>query len=113
MRILITAGPTREHIDPVRFITNASSGRMGLAVAAAGVAAGHQVTLLHAAGMDLHGLAPQVERATFVSVADLKALLHDRFGGCDALIMAAAPGDFRCTNAGKSKLKKPVSGKIL
>ena len=106
MRILITAGPTREHIDPVRFITNASSGRMGLAVAAAGVAAGHQVTLLHAAGMDVHALPPQVERATFVSVADLKALLHERFGGCDTLVMAAAVGDFQVETYSPTKIPR-------
>jgi phosphopantothenoylcysteine decarboxylase/phosphopantothenate--cysteine ligase len=46
MRIIVTAGPTREYIDTVRFITNASSGRMGIAVAAAAAAAGHEVTLL-------------------------------------------------------------------
>ena len=46
MRMIVTAGPTREHIDTVRFITNASSGRMGCAVAVAAARAGHEVTLL-------------------------------------------------------------------
>ena len=46
MRVLITAGPTREYLDPVRFLTNASSGKMGYAVAAAARGAGHEVTLL-------------------------------------------------------------------
>jgi len=51
MRIIVTAGPTREYIDDVRFISNASSGRMGYAVAAAGAAAGHEVTLLAGPGV--------------------------------------------------------------
>jgi len=106
MRILITAGPTREHIDPVRFITNASSGRMGLAVAAAAAGAGHQVTLLHAAGMDVRGAGEDVERAAFVSVADLKRLLHERFAECDALVMAAAVGDFQVENYSPQKIPR-------
>ncbi|MFP4105400.1 MAG: phosphopantothenoylcysteine decarboxylase [Phycisphaerae bacterium] len=93
MKILITAGPTREYIDTVRFISNASSGRMGLAVAKAALQAGHQVTLL---------LGPialnQPEGATthrFTGVDDLKELLAAHFPLCDVLVMAAAVGDFR------------------
>lgn len=93
MRVLITAGPTREYIDSVRFITNASSGRMGYAVAAAALAAGHRVTLLTGpVSLEPPGGA-QVVR--FVSVEDLKAALSGRFDDCDALVMSAAVGDFR------------------
>jgi len=93
MRILVTAGPTREQIDSVRFLTNASSGRMGFAVAAAAARAGHDVTLL--AG-PVHLARPEGCRVeSFVSVADLKAALEARFPDCDVLIMAAAVGDFR------------------
>ncbi len=106
MRILVTAGPTREHIDPVRFITNASSGRMGLAVAAAADGAGHRVALLHAAGMDVREAGEDVERAAFVSVADLKRLLHERFAECDALVMVAAVGDFQVENRSPQKIPR-------
>ena len=93
MRILVTAGPTREQIDSVRFLTNASSGRMGFALAGAAARAGHDVTLL--AG-PVHLAPPEgcrVER--FVSVADLKGALEAHFPACDVLAMAAAVGDFR------------------
>lgn len=92
MKIIVTAGPTREHIDDVRFITNASSGRMGYAVAASAAAAGHDVTLLSGpVHLDVpDGVA--VER--FVSVEELLNLLHERFASCDALVMTAAVGDF-------------------
>lgn len=93
MRIIITAGPTREYIDDVRFISNASSGRMGYAVAAAAAAAGHDVTLL--AGPVALADPPGCEVVRFVSVEELRAALAERFGGCDALVMTAAVGDFR------------------
>ena len=108
MRILITTGPTREHIDPVRFITNASSGRMGVAVADQAARAGHAVTLLAGPGVDLSGLPASLERVSFVSVADLKTALRERFGACDALVMAAAVGDFQVANRLDRKI--PRSG---
>ncbi len=93
MRILVTAGPTREYLDPVRFLSNASSGRMGYAIAASALAAGHDVTLLSGPV----ALAPPdgCEVIRFVSVSDLHARLAERFGDCDALVMTAAVGDFR------------------
>jgi len=106
MRVLVTAGPTREHIDPVRFITNASSGRMGYAVAAAAVDAGHEVTLL--CGPVSLPAPDGCEVAGFVSVADLKAALEEHFEACDALVMTAAVGDFRVEKPGSGKL--PRSG---
>jgi len=91
MRVIVTAGPTREHIDDVRFITNASSGRMGYACAAEAAAA-HEVTLL--TGPVSLPVPAGCEAVPFVSVAELKAALEERFDACDALIMAAAVGDF-------------------
>ncbi len=102
MRILITAGPTREPIDAVRFITNASSGRMGCAVASAAVEAGHDVTLL--CGPMAQAPPPGCRVREFQTVAELKALLGEAFGDCDALVMAAAVGDFR--------VESPVEGKL-
>jgi len=94
MKIIITAGPTREYIDSVRFITNGSSGRMGCAVAEAAVAAGHRVTLLLGAGAR-GPAAAAMEIVPFVSVDELREALVSRFASADALVMAAAVGDFR------------------
>jgi phosphopantothenoylcysteine decarboxylase/phosphopantothenate--cysteine ligase len=104
MHILITAGPTREPIDEVRFITNASSGRMGYAVAAAAAARGHEVTLLSGpVNLD----APAGARVIpFVTVEDLRALLGEWFARCDALVMAAAVGDFTVGGPVLGKLKR-------
>ena len=92
MRVLITAGPTREHIDEVRFITNASSGKMGHACATEAVAAGHEVTLLTG---PVAAPAPDgCQVAGFVTIGELAAAVEERFDACDALIMAAGVGDF-------------------
>ena len=101
MNVIVTAGPTREYIDSVRFITNASSGQMGYAVADAAAQAGHDVLLLTGAVALPAPAGCVVER--FVSVADLRAALDAHFDGCDALVMAAAVGDFRpeISQAGK------------
>lgn len=93
MKIIVTAGPTREYIDPVRFISNGSSGRMGLAVAKAAAALGHQVTLVWGP-LPVPQDLPGVGVVPFVSVADLKRELDSRFADCDALVMSAAVGDF-------------------
>ena len=104
MRVLVTAGATREHIDPVRFITNASRGKMGYAVAAAAAAAGHDVTLLTG---PVNLAAPQgCKTVRFVLAADLKRELAGRFEGCDALIMAAAVGDFRVESPQRRKIPR-------
>jgi phosphopantothenoylcysteine decarboxylase/phosphopantothenate--cysteine ligase len=104
MRVIVTAGPTREYIDGVRFITNASSGRMGFAVAAAAVAAGHQVTLI--AGNIPAAPPAGCEVVPFVSVEDLRQALEKRFDACDALVMTAAVGDFRPEEVLPGKLSR-------
>ncbi|NQU74727.1 MAG: phosphopantothenoylcysteine decarboxylase [Planctomycetes bacterium] len=104
MNVLVTAGPTREYIDPVRFITNGSSGKMGYAVASAALAAGHEVTLLTGPV----ALCPPAGATvvSFVTVAQLKALLEERFDACDALIMTAAVGDFTVSAPSPVKLHR-------
>jgi len=104
MRIIVTAGPTRERIDAVRFITNASSGKMGCAVAATAARAGHEVTLLAGESVSAAGLPESCAVDRFVSAEDLRNLLEKQFGDCGALVMAAAVGDFR--------LEKPFTGKV-
>ena len=108
MRILVTAGPTRECIDSVRFITNASSGQMGYCVAASAAAAGHDVTLL--SGPVALPTPPRCRRADFVSVADLKKQLDEHFPHCDAIVMAAAVGDFTVANQSTAKLHRTGAG---
>lgn len=106
MKILVTAGPTREYIDPVRFITNASSGRMGYAVAAAAREAGHEVTLISG---PVSLTPPEGCRVVaFRTVGELKAALAEEFPGADALVMTAAVGDF--TPEAKSRTKIPRKG---
>jgi len=114
MRIIVTAGPTREYIDDVRFISNASSGRMGYAVAAAAAGAGHEVTLL--AGPVALADPPGCEVVRFVSVDELQAVLVERFGQCDALVMTAAVGDFRPERRVAGKIPRaagPVDVRLL
>ncbi len=108
MQFLITAGGTREYIDPVRFISNASSGKMGYALALAATKAGHKVTLISASdlqppvGVDFVGVD---------SAAEMFAAVKKRFAKCDCLIMAAAVADY--TPVKKSKIKIKKSGRKL
>ncbi|WP_017942583.1 MULTISPECIES: bifunctional phosphopantothenoylcysteine decarboxylase/phosphopantothenate--cysteine ligase CoaBC [unclassified Thioalkalivibrio] len=103
-RVLITAGPTHEPIDPVRFLGNRSSGRMGLALAAAARDAGADVTLVHGP----IALAPPAG-VTCVAV-DTAAAMHaavlDHLPGTDIVIAAAAVADYRPTEPRREKLKK-------
>lgn len=104
MNVLVTAGPTREYIDSVRFITNASSGRMGYAVAAEAARAGHRVGLLSG---PVNLPAPEtVAVVPFMTVAQLKAALDERFDACDALVMTAAVGDFAVKNPSPTKISR-------
>lgn len=103
-KILITAGGTREPIDPIRFIGNRSSGRQGFALAAAAASRGAQVHLV-AANTDL----PVIEGVTITSVETAKqmaAVLEYEFSECDALIMSAAVADAKVTNYSEQKIKK-------
>ena len=91
MRVLVTAGGTREPIDSVRFVGNRSSGRMGLALAEEAARRGADVTLIAAnVALELPATAVPVE-----TTAELEAAVRERFGDADVLIMAAAPADFR------------------
>lgn len=110
MNILITTGPTREYIDSVRFLSNASSGRMGCAVAAAARKAGDSVTLLHGPIDEsaLGNLADDAgcRRVGFMSFADLQRFIAEHFPACDALVMAAAVGDFTISKPLSKKLRR-------
>ncbi len=104
LRVLVTAGGTREPIDPVRFLGNRSSGRMGLALAAAAARRGAEVTLI-AANVDLSAPAA-VRRVDVETAAELAAAARAEFSGAHLLLMAAAPADFRAAAPAPGKLKR-------
>ena len=104
MRILITAGGTREYIDPVRFISNASSGKMGYALARAALKAGHKVTLITTPTTQKPpGAAKLVNVET---AAQMFEAVKKHFSRCDCLIMAAAVADYTPANPAKTKIRK-------
>lgn len=103
-RILVTAGPTREAIDPVRYITNRSSGKMGYAIAEAAAERGADVTLI--SGPVSLGTPCGVKRVDIVSSDELCDSVIERFPGCDILVMAAAPADFTPAEFSSEKIKK-------
>ena len=111
MHFLITAGGTREYIDPVRFISNASSGKMGYALARAALMAGHKVTLITA-----QAAQPEPAGAKLIKVetaAEMFEAVKDRFAKCDCLIMAAAVADYTPARPRKTKMKKTPDSLML
>ena len=111
MRLLITAGPTREHIDPVRFISNRSTGKMGFAIAQAAAARGHVVTLV--AGPVSLSTPEGVRRVDVVSARDMLAAVEAQLPECEVLVMCAAVGDWRPVQASAVKLKKRSMSPVL
>lgn len=107
-RVLITAGPTSEKIDPVRVITNRSSGKMGYAIAQAAREAGAQVTLI--SGATALPAPYGVLRLNVESALDMHAAVMAEAPGADIFISVAAVADWRVVNASDNKLKKTASG---
>ncbi|MBW8035053.1 MAG: phosphopantothenoylcysteine decarboxylase [Planctomycetes bacterium] len=111
MNILITAGGTREYIDPVRFITNASSGKMGYALARAAIRAGHKVILITA--------PTKLRKPTEAKIVEVKtsAQMFDavkkHFPKSKCLIMAAAVSDYKPAKQSKTKIKKTAAELII
>jgi phosphopantothenoylcysteine decarboxylase/phosphopantothenate--cysteine ligase len=104
VRVLVTAGGTREPIDSVRFIGNNSSGRMGLALAGAAARRGARVVLL-CANVALQA-PPGVQRTDVSSAEQLRAACEREFPSCEVLLMAAAVADFAPAQAAEEKIKK-------
>jgi phosphopantothenoylcysteine decarboxylase/phosphopantothenate--cysteine ligase len=104
LKVLVTAGGTREPIDTVRFIGNRSSGRMGIALAAAAAKRGAEVTLI-AANVSLSAPAG-VRRIDVETAADLARAAEAEFPGAHVLLMAAAPADLRAAEPAAGKLKR-------
>jgi phosphopantothenoylcysteine decarboxylase/phosphopantothenate--cysteine ligase len=103
-RILITSGPTRQYLDPVRYLTNASSGRMGAALAASAVAAGHQVIVV--SGPVEVSYPAGAEVVPVVSTEEMLAAAQRIFATCDGLIGVAAPCDYRPVKVAEGKINK-------
>lgn len=110
-RILVTAGPTVERIDPVRFITNRSTGKMGYAIAAAAARRGAEVVLV--SGPVSLPCPDGVERVSVESSRELCDAVLGRAGDCDAVIQAAAPADFTPAAFSETKIKKTGEGMAL
>lgn len=105
-KVVVTAGGTREAIDPVRFIGNRSSGKMGFALAQQAAAAGATVTLITGPTNLSLDTQSKIKRIDIEDVAELKAALDQELKNADVLIMAAAVSDYRVAKVSTHKLKK-------
>ena len=112
MKLMISAGPTREAIDPVRFITNHSSGKMGYALAEAAVAAGYDVILV-SGPVTLKQPAGLAEFVSIISAADMAEAVKSRFPAVDAFISCAAVADYRPVEIAAQKIHKQDGDMIL
>jgi phosphopantothenoylcysteine decarboxylase/phosphopantothenate--cysteine ligase len=110
LKVLVTAGGTREPIDSVRFLGNSSSGRMGVALAQAASERGAEVTLV-AANVAL-ATPPGVSRLDVVTAAELKDACEREFPACDVLLMAAAVADFTPAAPADGKIKKSTRERL-
>ena len=110
-RILITSGPTRQYLDPVRYLTNASSGRMGRALAEAAVELGHEVTVVSGPVEVIYPQAARVVRVT--STEDMLDACREIFPHVDGLIGAAAPCDYRPIKVATGKIAKTGEPLVL
>lgn len=111
MRFVVTAGPTREAIDPVRFISNRSSGKMGYAIAEAALAQKHKVTLISGPAA-----IPPPRGAKLVSIItsyELSTAVRRALRECDVFVMCAAVSDYKPANVAARKMKKRRSGFAL
>lgn len=110
-RVLITAGPTQEDIDPVRYLSNRSSGKMGFALAAAAVEAGAQVTLI--SGPVALTTPERVTRVDVRSAKDMLAAVQSNLDGQEIVIAAAAVADYRPLQVATQKIKKQAGSAQL
>ncbi len=110
-RVLVTAGPTREALDPVRYISNHSSGKMGVALASAAWRRGATVTLV--AGPLQVSVPDFVAHVSVESTDEMAAAVADALPEADVAIMAAAPADFRATEVAARKIKRGAGGLTL
>lgn len=110
-RILITSGPTRQYLDPVRYLTNASSGRMGRALAEAALALGHDVIVVSGPVEVEYPAGAAVRR--IISTEELLSVSREEFARSDGLIGAAAPCDYRPLRVESHKIAKTGQPLVL
>ena len=110
-RVLVTAGPTREAIDPVRFVSNHSSGKMGVALAASAWRRGADVTLVAGPIAVAPPIGPVLHRVE--STEDMARAVEELAPTADVLIMAAAPSDFRPSSVAERKIKKEQDAPVV
>ncbi len=107
-RILLTSGPTRQYLDPVRYLSNGSSGRMGKALAEAALAAGHEVVIVSGPVEVRYPAAARV--LPVISTEEMLDACLAVFPQCDGLIAAAAACDYRPKVVAREKIRKTGSG---
>lgn len=110
-RLLVTAGPTYEDIDPVRYIGNRSSGKMGIEIAKAAFLRGAEVTLI--CGPNKEKVYPEINTIGVRSADDMKKAVDGEIEKCDALVMAAAVADFKPALVSETKIKKESGIKTI
>ena len=114
MKFVVTAGPTREPIDPVRYLSNRSSGKMGYAIAEAAIEAGHEVVLISG---PVHVDLPRGARLISVSTSDeMFDAVHRHADKCDICVLCAAVADYKSAHVSKQKIKKenaPLSLELI
>jgi phosphopantothenoylcysteine decarboxylase/phosphopantothenate--cysteine ligase len=108
--VLVTAGPTREALDPVRFFSNRSSGKMGYAIAEEAAARGARVLLV--SGPTNLPAPGAIERLNVTTTQEMFDEVTQHMAECDIIIAAAAPADYRSTSIAAQKIKKQKDGTI-
>ncbi|TFH48486.1 MAG: bifunctional phosphopantothenoylcysteine decarboxylase/phosphopantothenate--cysteine ligase CoaBC, partial [Bacteroidia bacterium] len=111
-RVFINAGPTVEHIDPVRYISNHSSGRMGIALADTAAAMGAEVSLV-LGPVSLKPVHPSVKVINVITASEMKEASVKEFSLCDIAILAAAVADFTPENTSPKKIKRGAAEMVI
>jgi len=104
VKFVVTAGPTREPIDPVRFLSNRSSGKMGYAIAEAALEEGHDVTLI--SGPVKLVPPPRAKLVSVITSDEMHDAVHQAIRDCHVLVMCAAVSDYKPARVAKDKIKK-------
>ncbi len=109
--VLITLGPTREYLDPVRYVSNESSGQMGYALAMAAAHAGAKVTVI--AGPTPINFSPKMKVHSVTSALEMFDAVNQRIGDADVFISTAAVSDYRCQDISTQKMKKTSENELI
>jgi phosphopantothenoylcysteine decarboxylase/phosphopantothenate--cysteine ligase len=104
VKFVITAGPTREPIDPVRFLSNRSSGKMGYAIASAAIEANHEVVLI--SGPVNLARPASAKLVSVITSDEMHDAVHEAVRDCDVLVMCAAVSDYKAARVAEQKIKK-------